>query len=1075
MKIINNMSLKTRLAALFIIFGAVPALSIAPVVIKGIGGVQENQHKVTENIATSINNIIDRNLFERYGDVQAFGLNKATKDALESTNNTDNALVGIMNGYMANYGLYKLMIFVDTTGQVKAVNTKDPKGKKINVEKIAKTDFSDASWFKSVMAGKFLEGRNGLTGTVVEQPGYSSFVSEAYGEDGYTVVFAAPVKDSSGNVTGVWANFADFTLVEDIAYSNIKEMAEAKNGVHLIITDGDGKIIYFYDPDAYENKAYSRDPNIIGKVRLADKGIKIMEEALKGKPGAAIATIDGDNFDEQLVGFSKSAGAYDYTGLGWVTLIGIPTEVAFANAYSMEWMLFIALVIAFAAVLVVGLFVGNLVSKPLRNITGSLKELAKGNYDLNIAENTNKDEVGEMTRAMKDLRTSVEKSVTLQIMVDNLSIPVLIADKDYKITYANNASKEAIKKLEKYMPIPADKLIGANIDIFHKNPSHQRNLLSGLGDKSHKAEFKVGDEWLNLTATMLKDLKGKFNGAFIDWRIVTEEKRMQEESDRKQSMIDNLSLPVMLCNEEFKITYVNNATKNALKKLENLMPVKIDNLVGTSIDIFHKNPSHQRNLLSDPKKLPFQSKFPLGPEWLYLNANMLPMKDGKFTGAFIDWRLITDEVKNEESVKLAQANINDLINAAQQGDLTRRIDAAQFQGFYKDLANSMNGLMNTIVEPINASISVITSLSEGDLTKQMEGEYKGSFGQIKDTLNSTITRLKTTVARIKDSSESVKSASGEISAGSTDLSSRTEEQASSLEETAASMEQLTGTVKQNSENANNASSLSIEARGVAERGGKVAVDAVSAMGSIEKSSQKISDIISVIDEIAFQTNLLALNAAVEAARAGDAGKGFAVVAQEVRSLAGRSASASKEIKTLINESSQQVKSGAELVNQAGKTLEEIVNSVKKVSDIMSEIASASSQQSTGLDEINSAIAQMDEVTQQNAALVEQNTAAAQSLVQQANELEQMMRFFRINEGGEEASDETAKITNETSKQLAIAPPKKAEAVKTVAKNLKKHAEESKAAKAAPVKGNAKAASRVASASKKQYDEGWEEF
>jgi methyl-accepting chemotaxis protein len=243
----------------------------------------------------------------------------------------------------------------------------------------------------------------------------------------------------------------------------------------------------------------------------------------------------------------------------------------------------------------------------------------------------------------------------------------------------------------------------------------------------------------------------------------------------------------------------------------------------------------------------------------------------------------------------------------------------------------------------------------------------------------------------------VNSASSEISAGSNDLSQRTEQQASSLEETAASMEEITGTVRQNSENARNANQLSAEARDVAERGGKVVGDAVSAMTTIEKSSQKISDIISVIDEIAFQTNLLALNAAVEAARAGDAGKGFAVVASEVRSLAGRSASASKEIKALIMESSGQVKIGAELVNQAGRTLEGIVESVKKVAEIISDIANASAEQSTGIDEINAAISQMDEMTQQNAALVEENTAAAQSLVQQSQALESVMNFFKLNE------------------------------------------------------------------------------
>jgi len=323
----------------------------------------------------------------------------------------------------------------------------------------------------------------------------------------------------------------------------------------------------------------------------------------------------------------------------------------------------------------------------------------------------------------------------------------------------------------------------------------------------------------------------------------------------------------------------------------------------------------------------------------------------------------------------------------------------------------------------------LNKLSEGDLTVRLTEGFTDDYRKIKDDFNATMDRLQETVGAIVGSMREVTNAAAEISASTTDLSQRTEEQAASLEETSASMEQISATVKKNAENAQQADQFATGTREVAGRGGEIVSAAVTSMAKIEDSSKKISDIIGVIDEIAFQTNLLALNAAVEAARAGEAGRGFAVVAAEVRSLAQRSSQAAKDIKDLINNSSGQVQEGVELVNRAGEALTEIVGSIKKVADIVAEIASASAEQATGIDQINTALAQMDEVTQQNSALVEENAASVKTLEQQSNAMDEQVSFFRIGEADSASAPKprAAEIVERTAPKMQAAAPAKPKA------------------------------------------------
>jgi len=367
---------------------------------------------------------------------------------------------------------------------------------------------------------------------------------------------------------------------------------------------------------------------------------------------------------------------------------------------------------------------------------------------------------------------------------------------------------------------------------------------------------------------------------------------------------------------------------------------------------------------------------------------------------------IEEERKTREAERRAQEAllkdaVGGIVAAANAGDLAQRIDTGRIEGVMRELGEGVNQLLGTVERALGDIGTMLHRLADGDLTHRIRSHYEGLFAKLAGDANQVSDRLADTMRGLAEAARAVRDASAEISTGSQDLAQRTESQAAALEETAASMHEVTATVKQNADNAQAANQLATVARDTAEKGGSVVEQAVAAMSGIEDSARKISDIVALIDEIAFQTNLLALNASVEAARAGEAGKGFAVVAQEVRALAQRSADASKEIKGLIQASNSQVRSGAQLVNQAGASLGDIVTSVKKVSDIVAEIAAASTEQARGLEEVNGAVVNMDEMTQRNGALVEETNASAQAMADQARQLAELVGHFRV-EGGSAA-------------------------------------------------------------------------
>jgi len=601
-----------------------------------------------------------------------------------------------------------------------------------------------------------------------------------------------------------------------------------------------------------------------------------------------------------------------------------------------------------------------------------------------------------------EARAQENKAVQLQGAIDQSGTAIIMIDRDFEITYANETTFTLLKKHEetfrqRWPSFRADKetLIGFCIDNFHVNPAHQRQLLDDPNNLPWQSDIDIEGIKIQLNVTGIFDAQGNYIGNSLEWQDVTEDRRRALEVGRLSSAMEGMTTNLMMADVEGNILYMNPAVEAMLQRREDqlrtaLPSFSVNNLIGSNYDTFHKNPSHQRNLLGNPDNLPYQADISVSGLTFSLTAIALKDEEGNHIGSAVQWVDLTEE-------KDAQRQVDQLINSAIKGELDQRIDTSTYEGFMKDLGDGVNRLMDNIVEPLNAAISVTQSLSDGDLSQSMNDEYGGEFLALANAMNSSISNLNTIVGEIRSASTNVFSAAREIAQGNDDLSQRTEAQAASLEETSSAMEELTTTVQQNADNASEATKRATNAMGQARNGGEVVQSAVTAMEEITKFSKQIADIIGVIDEIAFQTNLLALNAAVEAARAGEQGRGFAVVAAEVRNLAQRSAGAAKEIKALINDSVEAVGKGTKLVDETGKTFDELVGAVEEVVNMISDIDSASREQSAGINEINSAINQMDEMTQQNAALVEEASASSRSMEEQAQGLLDQVASFKTQD------------------------------------------------------------------------------
>jgi methyl-accepting chemotaxis protein len=518
--------------------------------------------------------------------------------------------------------------------------------------------------------------------------------------------------------------------------------------------------------------------------------------------------------------------------------------------------------------------------------------------------------------------------------------------------------------------------------------------------------FDETGQLLNALNTMQEQLRERLE----------KEQQTAIEAWRINRALDCATTHILITDNNYQIIYVNEIAKEFFHQEEKQIRQQIPNfntshLIGASLDMFHQDIQHQRHLLANLRES-HHARVTIAHLTLDHIITPVTNRQGERLGVVVEFNNRTVEVATERE-------INQVIQAASAGNFNQRINLANKKGFFSTFSESINQIMDFNQLAIEDIMHVVAALATGDLTQKIENNYLGTLDQLKNDINNTIDKLTHIIIALLESADSVNNASQEISQGNLSLSRRTEQQASSLQETAASMEQMTGIVQQNAENAKQATELAKNAKNQAKKGGEVVGATIEAITEINQSSQKVTEIIGVINEIAFQTNLLALNAAVEAARAGEQGRGFAVVATEVRNLAQRSAAAAKEIKGLIQDSVNKVKEGTKLAHESGETLTEIVKSVTMVSDLINEIAAASQEQSSGIQQVNKAIAQMDEMTQQNAALVQQAATASGAMKEQALNLKEQISFFQVSKIATSSQSAHTKPKNQNISQPVI--------------------------------------------------------
>lgn len=940
----SRLSLRARITLACLALAIVPLIVLVSVTRRAAERLAQFNAEQYSAIATDIADKIDRNLFERYGDVQAFGLNAVTRDKKSwGKAGDDNRIAKAMNQYVDLYDVYYLTMLVGADGNLLAVNSRDSNGKPISTENLYNRNYAGERWFQEAMAGKFYESKDGsFTGTVVDDAYVDDDVRKIYGDEGLALAFSAPVRSPKGKIVGVWRNVAKFSVVEEIItsyYKSLKEQGLAS--AELTVLDKAGNIIVDYDPTTQGTENVKRDMSVIGKFNLVEKGVEAAVDAAKGKPGSITRSLHARKQIEQTAGYAPLDGALGFPGMDWKVLVRVACAESLAATNQLKQASMWTFAGAVVLIAIGSWFFAQSISRIISLVVKSLESATKRDYSVKVTKSTGGD-LGTLvnsTNTLLDTLSDFEKQAADyqgQIEAIGRSQAVIEFAMDGTILNAN-------ENFLKTLGYTLDEIKGKHHRMFCDSEYTQSAEYQQFWARLNRGEFQAGEYrrlgkggkevWIQASYNPILDLSGKPYKVVKYATDTTNEVNVRNEALKLRKAVDTAQTAMMMVNRDFVVTYVNERTREVLTQHRDTFrtiwpgfdPSKI---IGACIDQFHKNPQHQRQLLADPSKLPYRTDIQVGPLTFSLVVTAQRDEKGDYVGNTLEWADVTADRKRatrDSAIAAFQEQevdkVSTVLSAVANGDLTQHYDVASHDENTKEVYATFAKIATAV----------------NSMCKNLHDVF-GNLARNANQLASTSTELSSTATQLASGAE-------ETSTQSTTVAAAAEEMSTNMRNMATATEQMTGNVNTVVTAVNELTSSIGEIAKTAEQAARIADTATTltkssneTIGQLGTAAEEIGKVIEVIQDIAEQTNLLALNATIEAARAGEAGKGFAVVATEVKELARQTAGATEDIRNRI----QHIQGST---GEAVRSIGEVGEAIRQVNQTSATIASAVEEQS----------------------------------------------------------------------------------------------------------------------------------